>query len=43
MHVVITTRPKFIDIVELNQKGLDTGVVYIWLNYFDGEKGEMHL
>ena len=39
-HIVITTRPKFIDIVELKQKGIGTGIVYILLNHFDERKRE---
>lgn len=39
-HIVITTRPKFIDVAELKQKGIGTGIAYILLNHFDAEKRE---
>lgn len=34
MHIVITTRPKFIDIAGLKQKGLGTDIVYVLLEHF---------
>lgn len=37
-HIVITTRPKFINVAELKQKGIGTGIAYILLNHFDAEK-----
>lgn len=40
VHIVITTRPKFIDIEGLKQKGLGTGIVYVMLNHFDTIKRE---
>ena len=40
VHIVITTRPKFIDMTKLKQQGLGTGVVYILLNHFDSVKRE---
>lgn len=40
VHIVITTRPKFVDVAELKQKGIGTGVVYILLNHFDARKRE---
>lgn len=39
-HIVITTRPKFIDIAGLRQRGIGTGIVYILLNHFDAIKRE---
>lgn len=37
-HIVITTRPKFIDVMELKRKGLGTGIVYILLEHFGEDK-----
>lgn len=39
-HIVITTRPKFIDITKLKQQGLGTDIMYILLNHFDSVKRE---
>ncbi len=38
MHIIITTRPKFIDVMGLGQKGLGTGIVYVFLKHFDVSK-----
>ncbi len=37
-YIVITTRPKFLDVYKLKQKGLGTGIAYILLNHFDAAK-----
>ena len=38
VHIVITTRPKFIDVFKLKEKGTGTGIVYILLRHFDAPK-----
>ena len=40
VHIVITTRPKFIDMTKLKQQGLGTGMIYILLSHFDSVKRE---
>lgn len=40
VHIVITTRPKFIDMTKLKQQGLGTGMIYILLKHFDSVKRE---
>lgn len=39
-HIIITTRPKFIDMAKLKQQGLGTDIIYILLNHFDAVKRE---
>ncbi len=39
-HIIITTRPKFIDMTKLKQQGLGTDIIYILLNHFDTGKRE---
>lgn len=39
-HILITTRPKFIDITKLKQQGLGTDIIYIFLNHFNTAKRE---
>ena len=39
-HIIITTRPKFIDMAKLKQQGLGTDIIYILLNHFDTVKRE---
>lgn len=39
-HIIITTRPKFIDMTKLKQQGLGTDITYILLNHFDAGKRE---
>lgn len=39
-HIIITTRPKFIDMTKLEQQGLGTDITYILLNHFDTVKRE---
>jgi len=40
VHIIITTRPKFIDMTKLKQQGLGTDIIYILLNHFDTGKRE---
>lgn len=40
VHIIITTRPKFIDMTKLKQQGLGTDIIYILLNHFDIGKRE---
>lgn len=40
-HIVITTRPKFLDISKLKEEGINTGIEYIILKHFDiGKRNE---
>ncbi len=39
-HIIMTTRPKFIDMTKLKQQGLGTDITYILLNHFDAGKRE---
>ena len=40
-HIIITTRPKFLDISKLKEEGKNTGIEYIILKHFDmGKRNE---
>ncbi len=39
-YIVITTRPKFLKVYELREKGIRTEIVHISLNHFDASKRE---
>ena len=39
-HILITTRPKFIDITKLKQQGLGTDIIYVFLSHFNVAKRE---
>lgn len=38
VYIIITTRPKFINMIKLRELGLGTGIVHILLNHFDAVK-----
>ncbi len=40
VKIVITTRPKFLDVYKLKQKRLDTDIIYLLLKHFDTDKRE---
>lgn len=37
-HIVVTTRPKFIDVSKLKKEGIGSGIVYILLKHFNAQK-----
>lgn len=39
-HIVITTRPKFLDVYKLSETGIRTDIVHILLSHFDSRKRE---
>lgn len=39
-HIIITTRPKFIDVLKLKEEGIGTGIAYVLLKHFNAGKRE---
>lgn len=39
-HIIITTRPKFIDVLKLKEEGIGTGIAYVLLKHFNMRKRE---